>query len=104
MNNFFSNDLDPLSQIEGIISGLKYDSNGTVIKARAVMNIWLLRQNGTKKPDEQLMDTVALDWEKAFIQQIILDQQHKVPEGLKIDGLSERRYRLNNVLKYFQDF
>ena len=80
-----------MSQIEGIISGLKYDSNGTVIKARAVMNIWLLRQNGTKKPDEQLMDTVALDWEKAFIQQIILDQQHKVPEGLKIDGLSERR-------------
>merc|ERR1719461_1374155 len=38
------------------------------------------------------MDTVALDWEKAFIQQIILDQQHKVPVGLKIDGLSERSF------------
>lgn len=87
----FSNTMDPLSQIEGILSGLKYDSNGTVIKARAVMNIWLLRQNGTKKASEQLIDAVAMDWEKAFIQQIILDQQSRVPQGLKLDGLSERR-------------
>ena len=83
--------MDPLSQIEGILSGLSYDSNGTVLGARAVMNIWLLRQNGTKKPDEQLIDAVAMDWEKAFIQQIILDQQKTVPTGLKVDGLSERR-------------
>ena len=61
------------------------------MRASALLNIWLLNQNGTKDPNGELIDPIAMEWEKTFIQQIILEKVNAVPEGLRFDALAERR-------------
>ena len=83
---------NPLDEIDGILSGVEWiSSNGSVMRASALLNIWLLNQNGTKDPNGELIDPIAMEWEKTFIQQIILEKVNAVPEGLRFDALAERR-------------
>lgn len=59
------------------------------MRAGALLNVWLLKQNGTKDPNGQLIDADAMEWENAFIQRIFADQTR--PQGLTLDALAERR-------------
>ena len=86
--------LDPLDQIDGILSGIKYNkTSGKVIRASAFLNIWLLKQNGTKDPNGELIDAVAMEWEKVFIEEIIVKEKNMGnQEDLTINGFTDRRY------------
>ena len=86
--------LDPLDQIDGILSGIKYNkTSGKVIGASAFLNIWLLKQNGTKDPNGELIDVVAMEWEKVFIEEIIVKEKNMGNQGyLTINGFTDRRY------------
>ena len=86
--------LDPLDQIDGILSGIKYNkTSGKVIRASAFLNIWLLKQNGTKDPNGELTDAVAMEWEKVFIEEIIVKEKNMGnQEDLTINGFTDRRY------------
>ena len=86
--------LDPLDQIDGILSGIKYNkTSGKVIGASAFLNIWLLKQNGTKDPNGELIDAVAMEWEKVFIEEIIVKEKNMGNQGdLTINGFTDRRY------------
>ena len=84
--------LDPLDKIDGILSDIDYDeTTGKVKGAKGLLNIWLLRQNGTKEPNGDLVDKVALEWEKAFVEEIIKNEVKGLPDGLIFDALAERR-------------
>ena len=79
--------MDPLDQIDGILSGVKYNkTTGKVIKASALLNIWLLKQNGTKDPNGELIDPIAMEWEKTFIEEIIVKKIMDVPKELIVNG------------------
>ena len=86
--------LDPLDQIDGILSGIKYNkTSGKVIRASAFLNIWLLKQNGTKDPNGELIDAVAMEWEKVFIEEIIVKEKNMGNQkDLTINGFTDRRY------------
>ena len=96
--------LDPLDQIDGILSGIKYNkTSGKVIRASAFLNIWLLKQNGTKDPNGELIDVVAMEWEKVFIEEIIVKEKNMKAQGdLTINGFTDRRYAkyLKTQIKY----
>ena len=90
--------MDPLDQIDGILSGVKYNkTTGKVIKASALLNIWLLKQNGTKDPNGELIDPIAMEWEKTFIEEIIVKKIMDVPKELIVNGFTDRRYAKNKV-------
>ena len=86
--------MDPLDQIDGILSGIKYNkTSGKVIRASAFLNIWLLKQNGTKDPNGELIDAVAMEWEKVFIEEIIVKEKNMGNQkDLTINGFTDRRY------------
>ena len=63
-----------------------------MIQASALLNIWLLKQNGTKDPNGELIDLIAMEWEKAFIQEIIVKKVMGVEDDLSINGFTDRRY------------
>ena len=95
--------LDPLDQIDGILSGVKYNkTTGNVIEAKALLNIWLLKQNGTKDPNGELIDAVAMEWEKAFIEEIIVKKVMGIPIGLTFNGFTDRRYANNSNIKFYR--
>ena len=74
------------------MSGVEYDKNGTsVIKATALMNIWLIKQNGTKIPNGDLIDEKAMDWEFKFIEKVINNASYYLPLNLTFNGIAERR-------------
>ena len=63
-----------------------------VSKARGLMNIWLLRQNGTKETGKSPVDKTAMAWEQLFIERIVEYPIIKeIPNGLKMDAIAERR-------------
>ena len=75
------------------MSGVEYDKNGTsVTKATALMNIWLIKQNGTKIPNGDLIDEKAMEWEFKFIQKVIANASFYLPSNLTFNGIAERRY------------
>ena len=81
-----------MKDVEGILSGIVRSlTTGKVIKAKALLNIWLLKQNGTKDPNGQLIDAVAMKWESQFIKEIIVNPVEGIPQGLTLDALAERR-------------
>ena len=82
--------MDSIDKIDGLLSGIQYNrTTGKVMRASAVMNIWILRQSDSKDPDGALVDIRAMEWEKAFISEIIL--RSNIPDGLSFTGLAERR-------------
>ena len=58
------------------------------------MNIWMLKQNGTKEDGQKSIDVVAMAWEEIFIEKIIYnsDQSLALPKNLRMDAMAERRY------------
>ena len=89
---FFQIRLSPIDQIDKLISGVEYDETGTSVKkATALMNIWLIKQNGTKPEFGDLIDETALDWELTFIETIITNASYNLPANLTFDGLADRR-------------
>ena len=89
---FLSFRLSPIDQIDKLMSGVEYDKNGTsVIKATALMNIWLIKQNGTKIPNGDLIDEKAMDWEFKFIEKVINNASYYLPLNLTFNGIAERR-------------
>ena len=56
------------------------------------MNIWLLKQNGTKVPNGDLIDEKALAWESTFIKEIISNASYNIPDNITFNGLADRRY------------
>ena len=58
------------------------------------MNIWMLKQNGTKEDGQKSIDVVAMAWEEIFIEKIIhnSDQSLTLPNELTMDAMAERRY------------
>ena len=94
--------MDPLDQIDGILSGVKYNkTTGKVIKASALLNIWLLKQNGTKDPNGELIDPIAMEWEKTFIEEIIVKKIMDVPKELIVNGFTDRRYAKKDLFPYY---
>ena len=84
--------LSPIDQIDTLISGVEYSkNNSSVTKATALMNIWLIKQNGTKIDNQDLKDERAMDWESVFIQQVIVNASYNLPLNLTFDGLADRR-------------
>ena len=84
--------LSPIDQIDTLISGVEYNkNNSSVTKATALMNIWLIKQNGTKIDNQDLKDERAMDWESVFIQQVIVNASYNLPLNLTFDGLADRR-------------
>ena len=75
------------------MSGIKHNkTSGKVIGASAFLNIWLLKQNGTKDPNGELIDVVAMEWEKVFIEEIIVKEKKiGVQKDLAINGFTDRR-------------
>ena len=69
------------------------------MKASALLNIWLLKQNGTKDPNGELIDPVAMEWEVAFIKEIILKDNFDVPKELTVNGFTDRRYAKNLIIR-----
>ena len=57
------------------------------------MNIWMLKQNGTKEDGQKSIDVVAMAWEEIFIEKIIYnsDQSWALPKDLRMDAMAERR-------------
>ena len=82
-----------MDQIANILSGVEYDNQtGKVSKASALMNIWLLKQNGTKEAGGALVDVMAMEWEKVFIEEIIYKKIDGMPPAINFDGLTERSF------------
>ena len=78
--------------ISGLLSGVVYNTtNGKILKAQALLNVWLLKQNGTKDPNGQLIDPAAMEWEMAFVKEIIVNPVEGIPAGLTFNALAERR-------------
>ena len=65
------------------LSGLKYDSDNSVIGADAVMDIWILA--------EQEIDD-AMEWELGFIEETVDGNIENDALDLKTFGLAERSY------------
>ena len=90
--------LGPLDRIDQLLAGVAFDiQNKTVIKATAILNLWLLKENSIEMPDGKLVDEVAMNWEQAFIDDVIKGEGSNPPEGLILDGLAERRYVSKNL-------
>ena len=88
-----SDSLNPIDRIDQLLAGVEFNhTSGQVIKATALMNIWLLKQNATSEENEEVIDESALDWELRFIEEILPLGSELVPEGLSFDVLAERSY------------
>ena len=80
-------ELDSIDKIDGLLSGIEYDpETGKVLRASALMNVWILSQSGSKDADLLVR---AMEWENAFISEIILGTD--IPDNLSFTGLAERR-------------
>jgi len=71
------------------LSGVTISLGGSVTGAKAVINIWLLKDNATN-PFESNED--AQEWENGFVDAVISDPPPNMPDGLEIFGLAERSY------------
>ena len=68
--------LGALEEIDSILSGVEYDQDSNQVKkAKGLMNIWFLKQNGTKEEGKKPIDEIAMAWEKIFIDKIIKDSK-----------------------------
>lgn len=78
------------------LSGVSIEQeSGNITGAKAVINIWLLKDNATN-PFESNLD--AQDWENGFIDAVITNPPPDMPAGLEIFGLAERSY--NDEIDY----
>ena len=57
------------------------------------MNIWMLKQNGTKEDGQKSIDVVAMAWEEIFIEKIIHNsgKSLKLQNELTMVAMAERR-------------
>ena len=64
-----------------------------MFQARGLMNIWMLKQNGTKEDGQKSIDVVAMAWEEIFIEKIIYNSEKslKLPNELTMVAMAERR-------------
>ena len=89
--------LDPLrSKYEKLLHNITYDSEGRVTGAMGLMNVWLLKSNGTKVEGQALSDPIPEDWENAFIDTLLGPERAGyplgMPDGGRTYGLAQRRY------------
>ena len=65
----------------------------SLFQARGLMNIWMLKQNGTKEDGQKSIDVVAMAWEEIFIEKIIHNSEKslKLPNELTMVAMAERR-------------
>jgi hypothetical protein len=75
-----------------LLYNVTYDSSGSVTGASGLMNVWLLRYNGTKVEGHAFSDLIAEDWEIAFIDIVVGDGLPEgMPDGAKIYAMAQRR-------------
>ncbi|TRY79298.1 hypothetical protein TCAL_08847, partial [Tigriopus californicus] len=85
--------LDERSRVKTLLSGLAFDGSGHVLSAKGLMNVWILRENGTKEENQASIDEAAFDWETVFINIVVgEDVPSGLPNGSKMYGLAERSY------------
>lgn len=85
--------LDERSRVKTLLSGVTYDSSGQAKSAKGLMNVWILRENGTKEENQASVDAAAFDWETVFINLVVGDGVPPgLPNGTKMYGLAERSY------------
>lgn len=78
--NYSNHQLLPTrSRVKTLLSGVTYDSSGQAKSAKGLMNVWILRENGTKEENQASVDAAAFDWETVFINLVVGDG---VPPGL----------------------
>jgi len=75
--------------LEQFLSGLTYSVNGTIVRAGAVMNIWLLADNATSINDG---NKDAMKWELGYINITVDSLPANAPENLTVFSLAERSY------------
>ena len=69
------------------LSGLRFNSSGWIVGAKAVMHIWLLADTSKSGGMEE-----AMDWELGFIDLLVDSPPPGKPGDLQIYGLAERSY------------
>ena len=82
-----------------LLENISYDSEGLVVGATSLMNVWLMEYNAGEKVEGQARsDPTAEDWEEDFIGILVgSDRPDGKPDGVTIYCLAERRCRFLGV-------
>ena len=88
-NTFYLRELIYVSpgDVTNALSGLVFNSSGWIVRAKAVMHIWLLADTSKSGGMEE-----AMDWELGFIDLLVDSPPPGKPEDLRMYGLAERSY------------
>ncbi|PNF38055.1 hypothetical protein B7P43_G02357 [Cryptotermes secundus] len=70
-----------LEKVEPLLSGIKWDSQGNIIGAKATILSWILKKTNRWSPE----------WELEFIQNVLFSNR-SLPPGVKIYAVSTRSY------------
>ena len=83
----------PKSALPKLLENISYDSEGQVVGATSLMNVWLMEYNaGAKIEGQALSDPTAEDWEEDFISILVgSNRPEGKPDGVTIFCLAERR-------------
>ena len=73
--------------VQNSLSGLVFNSSGFLVRARAVMHIWLLADTSTNGEEKK-----AMEWELGFIDTVVDNPPPGKPDALLMYGLAERSY------------
>ena len=83
----------PKSALPKLLENVRYDSEGRVVGATSLMNVWLMQYNPGEKIDGQaLSDPMAEDWEEDFIGILVGESKNdSKPADVRIYFMAERR-------------
>ena len=82
------------------MENISYDSEGQVVGATSLMNVWLMEYNAGEKVEGQaLSDPTAEDWEEDFVSILVGSSKPEgKPDGVTVYCLATKRCRLLAVV------